>query len=107
MTDKPEMALVMARAMFGFDEDDTSARRGRPQGPCGRTRRRMLRGGRGLRAALDVTEQLGMVHRRGSQRQVGATAKAHPVRRIAATTKLVKRAARHRSVFREQRGEIR
>jgi hypothetical protein len=27
MTNKPEMALVMARAMFGFDEDDTSARR--------------------------------------------------------------------------------
>ena len=26
MTNKPEMALVMARAMFGFDEDDASAR---------------------------------------------------------------------------------
>ena len=26
MTNKPEMALVMARAMFGFDEDDTSAK---------------------------------------------------------------------------------
>ncbi|MEA2855284.1 MAG: hypothetical protein QOE02_5327 [Rhodospirillaceae bacterium] len=26
MTNKPEMALVMARAMFGFDEDDESAR---------------------------------------------------------------------------------
>jgi hypothetical protein len=27
MTNKPEMALVMARAMFGFDEDDASARK--------------------------------------------------------------------------------
>ena len=26
MSNKPEMALVMARAMFGFDEDDASAR---------------------------------------------------------------------------------
>ena len=26
MTNKPEMALVMARAMFGFDEDDAPAR---------------------------------------------------------------------------------
>ena len=26
MSNKPEMALVMARAMFGFDEDDAPAR---------------------------------------------------------------------------------